>query len=477
MPVTSPASTALVQAYQRGLRDLPREHGFEPLTVEGALPPDLQGTLYLNGPGLFALFGRPYEHWFDGDGAMTAVRFGGAAPGVAGAVRLVESRGLLKERADGRQRYTSGSTLAPRWADRLGLRLKNVANTRPLLWNDRLFALYEAGLPTELDRESLATVGETDEGGQIKGYFSAHCHEVPSRRAFYNFSIQRGRQNLLHLYELPAGAPVRRIGSVPLPTSSAMIHDFMATETHLVFFVPPVRFRLLPMLLGTKAPLQAMQWRGQEGTTVIVVPIDAPGRYKTFEVEPFFQYHFLNAYDQGSDIVVDFIRVMDFESAFNSHNKEARAEKAVTHGRLFRAIVQPAQGRVQFEQRWSQPCEFPQVAPAVQGRPYRFGYVLAANEGEPQTGIAKVDLDSGQVESGSLGERQFPGEAVFVPRPGSNGEDDGHLLSMAYDSATDRSFIAVLDAKQPGRGPLARAWFDHHIPRPLHGVWSGQAAA
>ena len=469
------APSDLVQAYQRGLRDLPREHGFEPLQVEGALPADLQGTLYLNGPGLFSLFGRPYAHWFDGDGAMTAVRFGGTAPGAAGAVRLVESRGLLEERKAGRQRYTSGSTLAPRWADRLGMRLKNVANTRPLLWNERLFALYEAGLPTELDPESLATRGETDENGQIKGYFSAHSHEVPSRRAIYNFSIQRGRQNKLHLYELPAGAPMRRVGTVPLPASSAMVHDFIATENHLVFFVPPIRFRLLPMLAGTKAPLKAMQWRAQEGTTVIVVPIDAPERYRSFEVDPFFQYHFLNAYDQGGDIVVDFVRVMDFEHAFKGHNTEERAVKATTEGRLFRAIVQPAQGRVQLEQRWSQPCEFPQVAPGVQGRPHRFGYVLAANEGEPQTAIAKVDLHSGEVESAGLGQHQFPGEAVFVPRPGGKSEDDGYLLAMAYDSPTDRSCIAVLDAKQPSRGPLARAWFDHHIPRPLHAVWSGQA--
>lgn len=472
-------TTGLVQAYQRGLRDLPREHGFESLAVEGTLPPDLRGTLYLNGPGLFTLFGRPYTHWFDGDGAMTAVRFGGPAGAVEGSVRLVQSKGLRKERADGRQRYTSGSTLAPRWADRLGMRLKNVANTRPLLWNQRLFATYEAALPTELDRESLATIGETDEHGQIKGFFSAHTHEVPGRRAFYNFSIQRGRQNKLHLYELPAGAPLRRIGTVPLPVNSAMVHDFMPTETHLVFFVPPIRFRLLPMLAGTRAPLQAMQWRAQEGTTVIVVPIDAPERYRTFEVEPFFQYHFLNAYDHGGDIVVDFIRVMDFESAFKGHNTDERSVKATTEGRLFRAIVQPAQGRVQLEQRWGEPCEFPQVAPGVQGRPHRFGYMLAANQGEPQTAVTKVDMDSGQVESAGLGEHQFPGEAVFAPRPGAGAgaEDDGYLLCMAYDSPSDRSCIAVLDAKQPARGPLARAWFDHHIPRPLHGVWGGQAPA
>ncbi|MEO8249495.1 MAG: carotenoid oxygenase family protein [Burkholderiales bacterium] len=122
----------ITKSYQRGLRDLPREHGFEPLELEGELPPDLRGTLYLNGPGLFSLFGRPYRHWFDGDGAITAIRFKGGH--AEGAVRLVETRQLAHERRAGRALYTSGATLAPQWQRRLGLRdFKNAANTKPLL--------------------------------------------------------------------------------------------------------------------------------------------------------------------------------------------------------------------------------------------------------------------------------------------------------------------------------------------------------
>jgi len=32
---------------------LPREHGFEPPTIDRELPAELRGTLYRNGPGLF----------------------------------------------------------------------------------------------------------------------------------------------------------------------------------------------------------------------------------------------------------------------------------------------------------------------------------------------------------------------------------------------------------------------------------------
>lgn len=464
-------SKDIVQSYRRGLRNLDQEHGFEPLTVEGQVPQDLRGTFYLNGPGLFSLFERPYQHWFDGDGAITAIKFGAT---VSGASRLVASRHLEEELQAGRPLYTSGSTLAPQWWRRLGLRFKNVANTKPLWWNKRLFALYEAGLPTEINSATLQTVGETAFNGAIKGYFSAHFHEVPARKAFYNFSIQRGRKHTLHVYELPKGGHIRRLASLPLPKNSAMLHDFIATEKHLVFFIPPVGISVLPVVLGLKAPSATMQWHPEEGTTVLIVPIDAPHRYQSFKVDAFFQYHFMNAYEQGDEIIVDFVRVMDFESAFRQHGVQKRSDSFPTEGRLYRAYVQPLAQTVRLEPRWDQPCGFPQVAPIVQGRRHRYGYVLASREGEPQTRIAKIDYDKGSSVSFVLAPNQFPSEAVFVPRPRTSEEDDGYLLSLVYDANTDRSYLAVFDAQHLGQGPLARLWFAHHIPRPIHGTWASE---
>jgi carotenoid cleavage dioxygenase-like enzyme len=61
-------------------RDLTREHGFEPLRVEGKLPAGLDGTLYRNGPGRFDSFASRYYHLLESDGALSAVRFGAGLP-------------------------------------------------------------------------------------------------------------------------------------------------------------------------------------------------------------------------------------------------------------------------------------------------------------------------------------------------------------------------------------------------------------
>src|SRR5688572_29114517 len=113
-------------------QDVAREHGFEPLRVEGELPRALAGTLYRTGPGLFGSFGRRYDHLFEGDGAISGVRFRDGR--AEGAHRVVQSAGLAEERAAGRPLYGSAAPRAQRIANALGRRTKNVANTNVLAW-------------------------------------------------------------------------------------------------------------------------------------------------------------------------------------------------------------------------------------------------------------------------------------------------------------------------------------------------------
>ena len=93
--------------------NLTREHGFEPVDIDGILPENLKGTLYRNGCGIFEQFGRRYDHVFEGDGAISAVRFSNGK--AMAAVRLVESAGLLQERAAGRHL----ASFAASWPRRL----------------------------------------------------------------------------------------------------------------------------------------------------------------------------------------------------------------------------------------------------------------------------------------------------------------------------------------------------------------------
>lgn len=449
---------------------LPREHGFEPLRIEGRVPDDLRGTVYRNGPMLLQNHGEPYEHLFDGDGGLCAVRFDGE--GALGAARVTETDGLQRERAARRRLYGGFGSVQPGLLRRLFGKLKNTANTGVLFWRGRLFALMEAARPVELCPESLSALGETDLEGVIPRSFSAHPIYVPSREATYNFGVRYGRRTLLDVFELPDRGRPRRLASVPLP-GPTLIHAAAVTERHLVVFAPPLRLAILDVILGRKSYAGALRWRPELGTEVIVVPLDEPEQTVRFSTEAFFQWHFANAFDRGSEIVVDVVRYRDFESndwlGGVLHGREASG----VDGYLHRAVISPARRSVTFEERCPRPCELPRTFPRVATRPYRYCYVSANANGRfmPHDALARIDVETGERSTFPLEPGQTTGEPILVPRPGARDEEDGYLLASIYDARAHASHCAVFDARDLEAGPLCRAHFDHHVPLRIHGDW------
>lgn len=469
-----PAARTAAPGWHRQISDLPREHSHEPLAVEGRVPASLRGTLYRNGPGLFSSFGRRYDHLFDGDGAVSAVRFDGGS--VTGAARVVESAALQEERRAGRSLYGGYGTIQPGLLNRLRGRFKNAANTSVLAWNGRLLALWEAGLPTELSPEDLSTLGETDLDGVVAGTFSAHPTPVASRDRLYNFGVRYGRHTLLDLYELAPAGSARKLATLPLPGPS-MIHDFVATDRHLVFLVPPLRMRVVRAMLGLASFADSLAWKPELGTEVIIVPIDNPANPVRFTTDPFYTWHYSNAFEDGDGrIVVDLVRYDDFASnAALEEMVDGRADTGGLDGTFHRLTIDPARSSLSTEERFSRSCEFPRVAPGTEGRGYRYAYLAARSPGSPgglQNAIVKLDVETGAARELVLPEGQYTSEPVFVPAAASGAEDDGHVLAHIYDAASHRSCAVVLDARDLEHGPLARAWFDHHLPPSFHGVWA-----
>jgi all-trans-8'-apo-beta-carotenal 15,15'-oxygenase len=462
------------------LRDLPREHGFEPLRIEGTLPPELEGTLYRTGPSLYSSFGKPYGHLFDGDGAVTAVRFANGR--ASGAAKLVRSEGLVNERRAGRQLYGGYGTQVPGLKRFLPLplksKLKNAANTSILMWSGRLFALHEASLPTEISQSDLATLGENDLGMIVQS-FSAHPHAVASRRAIYNFGLRYGRKTILDIYQLDDSGHGRKLVEIPLARTT-FIHDFIATEKHLVFFSPPIHFNPLRLLFGLDTLHSAMSWKPELGTEIIVVPIEDPQRWKTFTVDPFYQWHFLNAYERDNEIVIDVVRFPDFDSNNWFGALVQPRPSSYVAGELWRVTLDPSAGTATSEPHWAHPCEFPRVAPAVEATRHTIGWLAAYSCSDGKRvdrlpdAIAKVDVETGR-ESVWSSDGGVVSEPIFVPKPGSGtarAEDDGWVLALSYDPVHDASNITVLDARDPSAGPVARAWFDHHLPPTFHGMFA-----
>jgi all-trans-8'-apo-beta-carotenal 15,15'-oxygenase len=456
MPDDATGAGSAHDTYRAACRSLQREHGYEPLVVEGTIPEALRGTLMRAGPALFERHGVPYSHPFEADGGITSVRFGDG--GVEGACRVLDTEARRQEAAAGRPLYSSGA----RWLDKLvgGLKgqVKNTANTNLMHWQERLFALMEACPPTEVDPELLTAIGEQRFDGLIRGAFSAHPHHVPARATTYNLGLEYGRKNFLHLYAFPDEGAARRVAKVPLPYAT-MVHDFAVTPRHAIFLVSPACLQSLRAILQIGRFSDFFRWEPSRGSRVLVVPLDSPDDVTTIELDAFWVWHFGNAYERGDEIIVDMCRYPDFTS-LDAIGGDEHVVPAAYH----RATVSVATGKMQTEVVDDAMSEFPVTHPAVRGLQHKHTWLVRDG------GVGRLDHDTGRVDLHRFGTDQLATEPIFAPLDGGR-EDEGWVLSLVYDAPEDRSYVAVLDAANMSAEPIARAWFDHRVPLTFHGLF------
>ena len=435
-------------------QDLGREHGFEPLVVEGSLPANLRGTLYRNGPGQFGQFGVRYSHPFEGDGHTTAVRIEGGK--AMGASKIHATAGLLEERAAGKILYNLTASWPRRVANMWRGRVKNTANTNVMTWQGRVFAMVESSRPTEIDPRDLSTIGETDLG-VVGRSFSAHPHRVESRKAIYNFGVEYGRVTKLWLYELPDTGAARKLGEVAL-AGPPMLHDFIATDTHLVFFVSPSRVDVPRMMLQLGGFADLFKWRPELGTEIICVPIDRPTEVVRFTTEAFYQWHFANAFTRGGEIVVDYVRYPNFDSFYDigAMGRGVTSAGILEKGVFHRATIDLARKTLRSEQLSDRACEFPTVANGFEGREHAISYAAFDDLGA----IGSIDA-TGTIRSHELPAGVRATEPVWA---------NGSLLSLCH--LKDRAYVAVYDPQRIPDGPVAKIWLDHHVPITFHGTFA-----
>ena len=433
------------------------------LPVTGEIPSGLTGEYLRNGFNP-AVTPRPSYHWFDGDGMIHGVRLDGGTPTYRN--RWVQTKGLQAERRAGHSLFGGMSEFVLPDADlmaEVGM-MKNPANTNIIRHAGRLLALWEAGSPTELDTD-LSTLGETDFEGALVSAMTAHPKLDPDTGRLCFFGAGPAAP-YLHYYELDETGAMAHHAPIDLP-APVMMHDFVVTERHAVFFDLPAVFDIEGMLNG--GPI--VRWAPDHGARIGVMPRDGGNAdVQWFEVDPFYAYHFLNGWDDGDAVVVDGCRADDLVIGFGETEGEP---PAFPH--LHRWRLDLASGSVTDEALDDRSGDFPRINDDLAGRPNRYGYVAHAGEltetGARFEGVVKYDFSDGSATEHRYGDHHVCGEAVFAPDPDGSAEDDGWLLNFVYDRAADTSDFVILDARDLTADPVAVVHLPRRVPFGPHGNW------
>ena len=475
------------EEWQRGYDSQPNEYEYEIENIEGTIPPNIQGTLFRNGPGLLDIAGTPIHHPFDGDGMISAFYFQNGKAYFRN--RFVETAAYLEEKAAGKILYRGvfGTQKPGGLVNNIfDIKLKNIANTNVIYWGDKLLALWEAAEPHLLNPQTLETIGIDYLDGVLKpgDSWAAHPWVDPhsvlddGQPCLVNFSITPGLSSKVTVFESAPDGKILRRHSHIIPGFS-FIHDFAITPHYCVFFQNPVNFNPLPFLFGLKGAGECVEFQPSKPTRVVLIPRDPNNKQvQTFMVDSGFVFHHANAFETGDLVCIDSIAYATLPQVQpNSDYKDVNFDN-LDPGRLWRFTLNLQDGTIERQLIEKTCCEFPAVNPDKVGRDYRYLFIGAAHQdtgrNAPLQAIAKLDLETGKRQLHSFAPHGYVSEPIFVPKPDATAEDEGWILTLVYNGKDHRSSLAILDGQNIAGEPVALLHLKHHIPYGLHGSWTDQ---
>ena len=435
--------------------------------IEGAIPPELNGTLYRCGPD------RQYppmtgsDVFIDGEGMAHMLRFeGGHVDYKSRWIRT--ERFELQEKARrslfGRYRNRHTNDASVKGAS------MGTANTNAIWYAGKLLILKEDDLPYEVDPDTLETKGKYDYDGAVTACsMTAHPKLDLITNELLTFSYQaRGDASTDIVFYVigPDGKIVNEVWfNMPW---AACVHDFAVTETHVIFpFFPLITD---PEVIAKGGPYY--QYHPDKETVVAVLP-----RYGTASEIRWFRGanttagHMMNAVTEGSKVHLDLCLYEG--NCFDFFPTPAGETTPPVPPRLTRLTFDLESNDDGFEKRLLSPvpCEMPRTDDRYQGRPYRHGYVISFGNRAEGSQLGHVDVETGKLETWNFGPGTGIQEPQFVPRRPDSPEGDGWLLCFVNRPAENRSDLAIVDAQNVAAGPVALIKLPVRVRSTFHGMW------
>ncbi|MCK2245466.1 MULTISPECIES: carotenoid oxygenase family protein [unclassified Crossiella] len=447
--------TSTLRHLSGAMAPVPDEHTAQDLPITGALPPELDGRYFRNGPN--PLPGSPAGHWFTGAGMIHGIRISD------GRAQWYRNRWIKTPAATGDDRpYLREDGTVDLTA--------TSANTHVIPHAGRILALVEAGLPYELTPD-LDTVGPCDFGGQLTTAMTAHPKEDPvtGELHFFGYSL---RPPFLTYHVLSAAGDLIR--STPIDVlGPSMMHDFAITANHVLWLDLPMTASPELMVAGG----MPFAWNDNYPARIGVMPRHGSSAdVRWIEVDSCYVFHVANAAENpDGTITFDAVRytpamIQKVWHGIGGHAELTNAQ-ANAPTSLHRWVLDPARGTARESALGAESVEFPTIDDGLTGLPHRFVYTVGSNLADGVRGIVKYDLRDGTTDRHLLENTWQPGEAVFVPAADGDTEDAGWLLSVSSSDTGAPSELLVLDATDLAAGPVASVHLPRRVPSGFHGSW------
>ncbi|CAJ1979303.1 unnamed protein product [Sphenostylis stenocarpa] len=421
------------------------------LPIIGTIPKDVNGVYLRNGANpLFQP--KSGHHFFDGDGMVHAVKINDGTASYA--CRFTETQRLMQERQLGKpvfpkaigqlHGYTGIARLLLFYArglcgivdHRCGA---GAANAGLVFFNGKLLAMSEDDLPYELRITAsgdLQTIGRYSFNDQLDSSMIAHPKIDPISGELFSLSYDITSPCLKYFNFSPeeVKSPDVQI-LLDIPT---MTHDFAITENFVVIPDQQVVFNLGKMFKGGSPVMYDCKKKSRFG--VLPKYASDPSSIVWVESPNTFCFHLCNAWEEGDtdEVVIIGPCMTPPDSVFN--DCEESLKTILTEIRL--NLRTGASTRRDLVPNMN--LEVGMVNRNRLGRKTQFVYLGIAEPWPKVSGLAKVDLVSGEVRKHQYGDRRYGGEPFFLPTRGGS-EDEGFIMALVHDEVTWQSELQILN--------------------------------
>jgi beta,beta-carotene 9',10'-dioxygenase len=468
-------STVTQATRATGFDSLEEEVHIDSVPVTGAVPAWLTGTLVRVTPALMDGGGKTVTHWFDGAAMLNAFGFGDGS--VSYGSRFLDTE-YLRDARKGEFSFGFGAdpcrSLFKRVISINDVHRFDNANVNLQQLGDRYIAMTETPLPVEFDPKTLATLGKPQWGGKAAAghVTTAHPHYDFERAEVVNYTVNFGPKTTYRVYAAgEVGGERRLIASLPVSMPGYM-HSFAMSERYIVLVENPLLVKPLSVPLSKKSFIHNYEWQPERGTRFIVFDRHTGEHHSTHKAEAFFCFHHVNAFERDDELVIDLIAYED-PSPIDLLEVDALrsgASQLPASGLRRYRVALDGSGVAREDLAPGVSVELPRINYRRSNmRDYRWVYAAATGAGADWISeLVKIDVSSGDVKRWAQ-PGCYPGEPLFVERPGAADEDDGAILSVVLDAESGRSFLLVLDAASFEE--VARAEAPHHVPFGFHGQY------
>jgi carotenoid cleavage dioxygenase-like enzyme len=446
-------------------------NAFDLDVIEGAIPRDIDGIYLRNTENqVHQPLGR--YHPFDGDAMLHRIGFREGRADYRN--RFVRTRCFAAEQEAGASLW-GGLADPPALSKRPGFGahggLKDNSSTDVVVHAGRaLTTFYQCGEGYRVDAGTLETHGP--EAWVPLDGISAHPKLDPAtgELMFFNYS-----KHAPHLHYGVVDRDNKLTTYIPIALSGPRLpHDMAFTQNYSILNDMPLFWdeELL------KKNVHAARLHKGLPSRFAVVPRHG-GEVRWFEAAPTYVLHWVNAFEQGDEIVLDGYFQEEPEPQPRADappgyaHMMAYLDEFSFRPKLHRWRFNLRDGTTKEERLDDAILEFGSVNQRVAGRPYRYAYSTLAEPGWFLfNGFARNDLKTGARAEYRLQPGRFASEAPFVPRIGARSEDDGYLVSFVTDENTATSECILLDARAIQDGPVARIALPHKLCSGTHACWA-----